>query len=540
MRNETWIEVTRSWIDAAIVRRSGIVRCHRFWRAEDASGDEALADEVREALGALGPRPGRVHVLWSAPGAAVDLCPIPIPGAQGLRAVALSHAAAAGLVPGVDPVAVAPISSRSHQPAADAPLPLAIAVGIAADQWRIISRAIESAGGTLASVHASQAAALHATVIDALAATTTPLAVSVTVEEDGSAIAIRVDGQIALARTVDLGAAALRRSYDHALRDAGRADVDPHARSIVEMADEMLHACGVPEPDAPLPNNVSADLVFQMMRPALQRLVFEVKQTIRFTASDASVPTEQTGPQAVLRIVHTTVPHLSALLAHECAATDESPPHATDAGVGDGIRRALAHDAPPLPLHLPTNAASQRTTRTRIALASGCAVALALGATDAWSAGSRASDLERTAIEMEQALDGETPTDEAVLRHAGAVSDSSALITRELGPVAPWAGGIAAVAREFGDTVRILRVSGDRTQAGSILRLEAEIAAPSAAEARTALGLAVGRLRACPLVHAVDIPSIDQESRTETVVLGFVVEVSLKEAAATWVAEVSL
>jgi len=41
-------------------------------------------------------------------------------------------------------------------------------------------------------------------------------------------------------------------------------------------------------------------------------------------------------------------------------------------------------------------------------------------------------------------------------------------------------------------------------------------------------------------VHAVDIPSIDQESRTETVVLGFVVEVSLKEAAATWVAEVSL
>ena len=129
MHTGVWIEITRGWIDAALVRRSGVAHCQRHWRADEGAPDQSLGADIGAALQALGDKPGRVAVLWSAPGVPVDLRPVPVPGEVGLRAVRLAHAAAAGLIPDVDALTAIPMPADGPR-SADTTAPLALAAGM--------------------------------------------------------------------------------------------------------------------------------------------------------------------------------------------------------------------------------------------------------------------------------------------------------------------------------------------------------------------------------------------------------------------------
>lgn len=539
MLNGACIEITRNRIDAAIVRRSRVVRCHRFWRAEDSTSPEAIESDVREALSALGPRPGRVHVIWSAPGAAVDLCPVVIPGPQGLRAVRLGHAAAAGLNPFADPVAVVDLDSDSRGKSDTSGQRFAVASGLPMSLWSAIQRGVSGAHGTLGSVIASLAMTLRDAAASLLHERSEELTVCVRVDEDVSAIAIRADGQIALARTVDLGGSALRHSYEMALRDAGHTDPDARTHAISEMAHGLLHTIGVPPQNAELPHGISADVVFQLMRPALQRLVFEVKQSIRFTALDANPTDDQSTPRAIIRMAHASIPNLATLIARECQASETGPAPTASGTPGAGIERVIASFDPDLRLIPPTDAATVSARRFRIATTAGCALALALVGADAWTAHDRAESLAREAEAAEAQLVATNAPDDAERAAARAAEDSRAIVMREIAPIAPWSRSVALVVSEFGDEVRILRVGGERNDDRSVLRIDAELSVPTAAEGRKRLAQAIDRLGADPWVFRADIPVIDQESRVDSAALLFTLELTLREAPAQWAMEVT-
>lgn len=539
MLNGACIEITRNRIDAAIVRRSRVVRCHRFWRSEDSTSPDAIESDVREALAMLGPRPGHVHVIWSAPGAAVDLCPVLIPGPQGLRAARLGHAAAASLNPFVDPVAVVDLDSEKRKSTDPNTQRFAVAAGLPMSVWSAIQRGVSAAHGTLGSVIASPALTLRAAVAPLLHEQSDELIVCVRVDEDVSAIAIRAGGQIALARTVDLGASALRRSYEMALRDAGHTDPDPRTHAISELAHSLLHTIGVPPQDAELPHGISADVVFQLMRPALQRLVFEVKQSIRFTALDASPADDQSTPRAIFRMAHASIPNLASLIARECQACETGPAPAGGGAPGAAIERVIARFDPDLRLIPPTDTATVSARRFRIATFAGCALALALVGADAWSAHDRARSLDQQADASEEQLAAMNTPDDAERAAARAAEDSRAIVVREIAPIAPWSRSVALVASEFGDAVRILRVGGERNDDRSVLRIDAELSVPTAAEGRQRLAQAIDRLSADPWVFRADIPVIEQESRTDSAALLFTLELTLREAPAPWAMEVS-
>jgi hypothetical protein len=536
----TWIEITRSWIDAAVVRRGRIVRCHRLWRTDDAPSPDAVSADIRAAIEPLGPKPGRIAVLWSAPGVAVDLCTPPLPGAPGLRAARLSHAAAAGLTPGNDPIGAASITqrNRSGTPHAASASHIVVA-GMAAPLWQAIRRGITDAGGTLAAVHSAQATTLRDVALLALGAAHEPLTVAVGIDEDGSAIAIAADGQIVLARTVDLGASALRRSYEHALRTTGAADAEPGAPSIAERADAALRAHGVPATNDALPSGASADIVFQMMRPALQRLVFEVKQSIRFSASDDAGPEDAARCTPTLRLTDAAVPNLAGLLAKECSARLGTIPSAADHAPGARLLRAITADHALFALDPPVNHRAGAASRTRWALAAGSACALALVAADATLTDARAREAAQHAEALEARLDHTHQPEAREIHDAAAVRDFTAIIHREIGPAAPWAGALAAAAAELRPDFRLTRVAGDRSAERSILRLEGELSAPTAADAQAALADAVRRFRAIPMFAQVDVPAIDQETVSNGAVLTFAVQITLKETTPAWVAEVS-
>jgi len=538
MQQSLWIEVSRSWIDAVVVRRSKVVHCHRHWRADENAPDHSLATDIEAALRNVTDKPGRVRVLWSAPGVPVDLRPMPVPGEPGRRAVRLAHAAAADLIPDIDALNITPISIAGPG-TGEGNGQLALASGMHRELLEEIEAAVRSAGGTVSGVYASQASCLAETAESALAHPTERLSVSVSIGEDSSAIAIATEGRLALARTVDLGSAALRPSYEHVLRDAGRFDTAATTRSVGSIADEMVSTFGVPARAAEMPHGVSGDVVFQMMRPALQRLVFEVKQSIRFTALGEAQPENQRESKPTLRVVRTSIPNLSALIAHECDALDASAESDRSSGPGAGIREALKHPGALVPLLIPTSTATRKSTRMRLACSVGLAVALAAIGADAWSARNHALGLERETGDVQAKLDRVGAIDDASIHLCDASKEATAFLARTLAPVAPWAGCIATVAQELGPDVRITRVSGDRDSACSTLRFEGEAGADSPAKAREALLGAIERLRASELFGDVSVPNINQVSTPTGVVIEFTLFATLKEAPAPWLAEVT-
>jgi hypothetical protein len=203
------------------------------------------------------------------------------------------------------------------------------------------------------------------------------------------------------------------------------------------------------------------------------------------------------------------------------------------------LLRAIAADVTPVALDAPVDDRADSVTRSRLALGAGCVCALALVGLDATVASARARDAERLAESLEARHDGALPPDEHQVHMGAAVEEIATLVTRELGPAAPWAGVLGAVTSELGHDIRLTRVSGDRSAERSDLRLEGELTATTAVDAQTMLAEVVRRLRSHPLFDAVAVPAIDQETVPQGARLTFDVRLTLKEIAPAWVAEVS-
>lgn len=335
-RKAIWIEITQDWLAFGIVARGRVTGVHRVLIDHEGETRSARRDRpgfppnlqhhITHALSMLGASRAGVNVLWHASGPCSDLRFVeaaPVPAiAIGLRAFFEANA--------LDPQSWA---TSAHIVATGAHVAAVLISAIHADALREIAEGVVGARCGLRTIIPAPSAGLLLASEEAIGASRLrrgPI-ICLHVGEWATAIAIGADGELLLARTVDVGVAILRHAHLRAIR----AEHDSYPAAFLAADKRLLETDGIPSPQ-------DADVIasIESARPFLQRLFIEIKATVRFTLGEDELESAR---------VHLTgrgasIPFLRTTLAKEIGFESVETPsmcHAASApgfGIADAVR----------------------------------------------------------------------------------------------------------------------------------------------------------------------------------------------------------
>lgn len=169
---------------------------------------------------------------------------------------------------------------------------------------------------------------------------------SLFIGELSSVFMARREGRLRFVRRIGLGTEHLITSLTRPIR--GSDDRTPVELSR-EAAANTLHRCGIPDEHrtAPWPDGLSPRQLMPLLQPVLQRLVVELRQSLRFSLSESErqgISVELTGPGGGIAGLDDL---LHAQLGFEVKVDPACREHAwqTPAAGGSELRLAVEHEA---------------------------------------------------------------------------------------------------------------------------------------------------------------------------------------------------
>lgn len=242
---------------------------------------------------------------------------------------------------------------------------------------------------------------------------------------------------------------------------------------------------------------LSGDAILPLLQPSLQRVVVELKQSLRFSLSEQERERARfygAGPG-------TGVPRLLALIAEQSGVKLEGT---ESAGAHDGnIGAWVSGNAPEVNL-LPRSLRGARlTTRLRRGLWVGVAAGLAVLAADAVVIRKELGQVNSTNSKLRQRLDAAKPSTDIQNRLVGAQAGLAAAkeqMASRLGNAASWDAVMVMLSLKTPETIRLSQVQFLMDNDHPVCRLAGQ--APLEEQSKASLQAYMDALTAVPIVKA--------------------------------------
>lgn len=542
LRSRVIIEITPSRLELVVVRsgRAAAVRFERFTpeAAETPFPEwlearlETLAKWTRE-LGLAGS--SATVAYWAGTGGCgVFSCPMGAGDAGADQSARLAVSELAGLHQGVtisdvQRIATDPANSRSKQPQTHTLAAIdRQEVAVALVEWAA------RAGLTVEHVAPLSAGPLVQSVRAVMAASTEHgAAAQLWFDEHFAVLAAATGGRLALVRTISIGTEAIVDALCRSIHAGGEHPVTLDRTDVRR----LLAQAGLPAPDDVFDSQsgVTGRAVLPLVQPVLQRLVVEIKQSLRFSLTDG----ERSAAQVRLVGPGGSIRRLSEMLGSQCGAQVSAEPSSTAGNDGASAARGslTAWFSPNIDLSLlpPEIVRTGTFRRVRRGAWAGMGVAAALLALGAGLDFLKLADLKQVQASLESRA---TDLARAASEHtaAAAARDRAlAMQTRAstlLGESTAWSALLGAVAEATPSTIRLTNIDQVSDDTG----LTCRITGTARVEGDTTLADVIARynrdLAAIPLVSGVRMGSTSRTKASGHDAYRFDITLSLRPVSA--------
>lgn len=463
--------------------------------AERMAALEAPLQRLVEELRCAG---ARTMVVSDSPGATVEMQSTPVGGRAARHAAFLALHDATSLHPS-DPVVVSEVGKdgagaprRTHTLAvsdsaacAEASLDLARRVGLK-------PMAIAPVAAVTLAESATTALANR---------TREPLA-TLRIEDRYSTLAVSSHRRLHLLRLIDLGLDRLQEALTRpVLRDGQELALTEHE------ARAMLERFGVPDVD----DIVDTDRGFRggdvlpLLQPVLQRLVVEVKQSLRFGLNDEDRSRLRLRLEGAGAATH----GLGEIIAQETGIALDKGDSMTDAEPLQALRHAaIVRRFNVMP---PRLVQSKMMRRAQVGMVVGSALAVSLLSLEAaWNIWmTRSLDARLAALTpVTEQIDANIERHAAAQRELALLRKAATSIFTDAPPRAHWAAWLAELSRAAPVAIRLHSVSGAIDNGATIARIDGVASGNGAEESRDAITHMLDALRDCPLVESVTLDGV--------------------------------
>lgn len=465
--------------------------------------DAALQQSIRK-LGIDSRR--SVEVVYSGPDTVVDVVSLNATGDDALRAAGLSLAEG---MPGTVGSAPSHVEILAADPEGADRLTHVLAVAERDESASVVVEWVRRAGLSVRTLIPAGALAVQAAVRELLAGDEKGTRSLLLLGEHRTIIAAANGGSLRCVRSVAFGFEALADAVVRASSVATeeRAEGGPG----YETALRVLLTAGIPRRDQPMGiGDLRGESVLPFLQPVLQRLVVEIKQTLRFAVGES----ELARSHMVLTGTGSAIPRFAELLSGQI----EIP-----VTVSAGAKMRLVDEASELAgasrmersgfRFLPHVEVTRREGRLRNrCLAAGAGLAGVLLAGDALLAMSAKRDVDAGVATLLPRLG--TVREEAALRASAAdmglrVGAEERAVREALGECPDWGALFGEIANLSAHPIRLLEVSVTQTINGysASIRGLSYVEKTEQGEASDSLGAYITTLQGSPLICSVELGS---------------------------------
>ncbi|MDX2133020.1 MAG: hypothetical protein SFY69_13305 [Planctomycetota bacterium] len=287
-RQNILIGLTPTAMRVGVVNGSRLSRLDRIpldpglWAEHWEKGLRPLDAPLRGLLGAMDVRGGAsCRVVYAAPETFVDVGAVPLRGAAALQAATLALRETIR-----DPSRWLTLTESLHEERADGRVRSQMLLAAEThDTAESISGWVSRAGLDIVGILPSRAVLIRAALDAGAELPTTGAQGLVWLDEHATVLAAWVGGRLEFVRCVDLGFAQLAEAFI-------RASAESAAVMDREAARRLLASVGIPHrgQTVELGSTLHADAVLPLMQSVLQRLLVEIKQTLRFGIPEQEAP----------------------------------------------------------------------------------------------------------------------------------------------------------------------------------------------------------------------------------------------------------
>lgn len=385
------------------------------------------------------------------------------------------------------------------------------------DQLQALCAALNKAGARIDRAVPAAALLLAATLTSARNASAQSTRLVLHVGESSSALIAASRGRVLFVRQIALGV----ESILHALtRDHHGA----HSGLSIDDAEQLLRQHGIPARDEVLDHakGLRGENILPLVQPVIQRLVQDVRQSIRFGLTDE----HRTAGTLVLQGPGASIPRLGALLAEQIGLrlADAAPAAVEPA---PNVSALDASGISLLPRDLLTRAVERRG---RIGVMVGFAVVLGAIAVDYTRSLLELRALQR---ELEEVRDtSSTLAELSKTRRELAASEATLIATRArldraVGEAPRWSTALAMLGRTTTDVVRLSNIALTFESGAPVVSLQGRTLMPERLESTTALKQFLDALAATPMVESARLGSTQRIETPQGVSASFDMNLTL-------------
>jgi Tfp pilus assembly protein PilN/Tfp pilus assembly PilM family ATPase len=531
VRKNVYIKITPTRIELSLGSAGGgeilsQTFSHEIWEHAWSAQLQPLDETLQSLVAKAGAEGARATVVYESPSSVVEVQSNSAIGKSALLAATLSVRDASSFNLKTDPSAFVQIArDESGEPKRTHIL----CAMDSANNTRMVVEFVERGGLRVDTLTPALSLTLRGSVRAVQEMKTAEPTAVLWYGDHHAAFAVASAGCVHYVRSIDLGVERLMEAMTSPIIRAGSGN-DSDVTLTIGEARDIFHRMGVPEYDQVVDDarGLHGSDLLPLIQPVLQRLVIEIKQSIRFGVPESKrdhIRLLLMGPGA-------SIPGLAQVIADEAELDLINPNH-----VGREISwtpmddlDAAAKLASQINLLPPSAVATRVIHRVRKGMMAGIAVGLMLLAADAgwtlWAAralDSRISALDPIAQLVEQR---QTEYDNAAgeLILAQQTIDN---ITKQLTSQANWSAWLAEMARLTPPEIQLTRLSGSYQKNNPSAEVTGLVNVASAEQTRDLITEYLASLRSCPLVESVELGAVERNGVSTEATHGFRIAIRL-------------
>jgi len=531
VRKNVYIKITPTRIELSLRSSGGgdilsQTLSHEIWEQAWSAQLQPLDEMLQSLIAKAGAEGAHASVVYESPSSVVEVQSNSAVGKGALLAATLSVRDASSFNLETDPSAFVQIArdetgepKRTH----------ILCAMDSANSTRMVIELVERCGLHVESLTPALALTLRESVHAVQEMQTTEPTAVLWYGDHHAAFAVASAGCVHYVRAIDLGVERLMEAMTSPIIRAGSCH-DSDVTLTIEEARDIFHRMGVPEYEQIIDEarGLHGSDLLPLIQPVLQRLVIEIKQSIRFGVPES----KRDHIQLVLMGPGASIPGLAQVISDEA-----------ELGLIDSKRvgreiswtpmddlDASAKLASQINLLPPSAVAKRVTRRVCKGMMAGIAAGLMLLAVDAgwtlWAA--RALDARISALDPiaqrvgQRQKEYDDAAGELIL-----AEQTIGNITQQLTVQANWSAWLAEMARLTPPEIRLTRLSGSYQKNKPSAEVAGIVNVASAEQTRDLITDYLESLRSCPLVESVELGAVERNGVNTEATHGFRIAIHL-------------
>ncbi len=532
------IELTPGGIDGAVIQRGRVARSAHveidpsLWRQAWEEGLSLFDGKLSELVNELGAVGCVAEVAYRSPSSFVEVIAVPATGSAALSAAHLAMADHVGFDLRTNPMCVHPVASATIK---DVRVTHALAIADLASASNTLSEWVSRAGCLLSRACPSSALAMEEAVVSASGGKSSSVSARVFVDRHCSILTVSENGSVRLLRRIEIG---IEDIVVAMTRPIVRNDSENESVSLKPArAREILCGSGVPGFKSIVDESLglTGRDVLPLIQPVLQRLVIEIKQSLRFELTDAERDTIQIGFGGPFGATPNLAPMLCEQIEIPAGGVDQQcEVVASQPFMGDQSRAKQLHGLmAKYSLIAEEIESDQRFASITKGLRVGAVAAVLALSGIAYFTHTQIKEQRASVQRLDSAIgtiDLIVATNNEIQAKIGVLGATTVRINEAISASASWADTLSAMPALIPSTVVLTTIEGSEASENAGPRLDFAGVARGDGEqsGQAALNIFIESLNACPLVAGVELGAtnrMDEADGAES--LGFSIVVNL-------------